>query len=94
MPLPKTVWTELWNRAINREPYGVLIRTDNPEAVKYALAQARPRDIPGYSICSTTDPTILIIAGPRVEVQRPVNERAMRMVQNDILPDDNSEPLP
>lgn len=91
MPIPKTVWTEIWNRA-EREPLGLYLRFTEAHVAQGHLRQARPPTMSNYSVARCTDPQILLLVSPSVNLDTDNTIIALRQITSDLAPDE--EPLP
>jgi hypothetical protein len=91
MPIPKTVWTEIWNRA-EREPLGLYLKFTEAEAATWHLRQAKPSTMSNYSISRCTDPQILLLVAPSVNLDTEHTVHALRQITSDITIDE--DPLP
>ena len=83
MPIPKTIWTELWNRVATREEIGVLIRVNHAEwnDVKQFLYRHRPE---GCSVARTGDPQVYFLLRPGVDLDAEHTNNALAMIRGDI----------
>lgn len=92
----KTIWSELWARAL-REPMGLYLRFANGHTARAQLQNNRPPEAHGYTVARTEDPSILLICGPTVNPKSHQTD-GLRKILADITvpidtPDDDTEPL-
>lgn len=91
MPIPKTVWTEIWNRA-EREPLGLYLRFTEGDNAGWHLHQARPPTMRNYSVARCSDPQVILLVGPATNLDTDNTVIALRQITSDLAPDE--EPLP